>query len=265
MDGVYNFQLQDLAEYLCNRDWVINNTDTRIQDRDVYLCIRDRDVFTNLCIQDRDVLTNLCIRDWDADGTNHVQNIDESQNSDANIIVDLSYSLDMFSIFNIRSLRTIVLCTCDLMAILSDIATKMYSRCASFIPCREWWPPYVRQLDLITTFSCLTLYKTVSERCRQIKVYLARYLFRRHDFVAIRESPYHVLRRYTMIFILCSRFSTLIYVPHSSPQPFGSMLLTVCSKKVNRNDTGGGKIPVVSFKELQPYISSNKSFLPDMM
>jgi hypothetical protein len=164
-------------------------------------------------------ITDICIQDWDADRNIHIRDsniccpCNLNWNATEGLSV-LSRNVDILTMVPPRSLCTfctrllqiVIFRLYNLAVMLGNIAMRMYTCITPFIPRHEWWPPYIYRLDLTATYSCLTLHITVSDQCRQIKIHLMQHLFKRHDFAAIQKS----LRRYTVIFILCSQLSMLI-------------------------------------------------------
>ena len=131
--GVRNVRYCGLLKNKRNQDWVVDN----------------------LNVQDWGI-TDICIQDWDADGNNRIQdsNICCPCNLNWNAIEGLSVlsrNVDILTMVPLRSLCTfctrllqiIIFRLYNLMVVLGDIAMRTYTCITPFIPCREWWPPYI--------------------------------------------------------------------------------------------------------------------------
>jgi len=247
---IHDLQCHGPLKIIYNQDWVVNNAS-----------VRDWDV-TDFCVQDRDAEKINCIQNEDVW---HPYNLDqntkylfvESQNANTRTVGPLR----PFYTFDVQLLKIAALGIYDLAVVLSDIAAKTYAYATSFIPCREWWPPYIHQLDLTTTYNCLMSHITISDQCRRIKIYLMQCLFRCHDFVAIQRLLCCIRRRDTTIFVLCSVL--IMRIPALNLQLFDDIPLTNHGIVVDGEDTGGGRTPTFYLRELQPYMISNKHFSPD--
>jgi hypothetical protein len=182
-----------------------------------------------------------------ADQSLYFDNIEGMVDNNVGIWLVTSFLNFIFSVFH---LFTSVLCS--LHDLLWNILTYL-------TPHNRWWPPYLYQLNLCIISCSFSPVKSVSERCRQLKVIILQNMFKRHDFVVYQLLLCKV-RRFTVLFTITSHISFAI-LPTCIPQ--NALPLPVNELHTAYTQIGGGRVPLFQLEEILSHVDiSGKCFKP---
>ena len=132
-----------------------------------------------------------------------------------------------------------------------------------FTPRAKWWPQYLYRLNLLVINCCFTLHKTVAEKCRRVRAFLLRSLFRRYDFLVFQVSICKV-RRFTAIFIIASCMLPMLDCVRTLFVTVVSDASSLQPDLPSYEHVGGGRIPLFGLEELLPHVNcSGKIVTPE--